>query len=304
MIPSSSRGRHSLELTKLASYRASTHPLAISVQPSTPESPAIIAVADLMKSLSIIEVQTPEAGIDPKYHLVEVARHFATLWSSAVTATAEHEWLVADMEGNLVVLRRNAGGVTADDQKRLETISEMRVGEVVNKIVPISSTVSPSAASTMGSAVDGGKGKERTRTMSSVHMTDDADERPSPASLRTGPIIFPRAFLATVEGAIYMHGSISAPFVDALLRLQAALAARVTAPGYMPWAKFRAWKTEVREADEPFRYVDGELIEVGLLSLSDEELDDVLREGGLLDESLDVNVEEVRRWGEQLRRLY
>ena len=75
----------------------------------------------------------------------------------------------------------------------------------------------------------------------------------------------------------------------------------------MPWSKFRAWKTEVTEKDEPFRVVDGEMLEQGLMQMDDEELEDILREGGLLEESTTqgqaVGVAEVRRWGEELRRL-
>lgn len=29
----------------------------------------------------------------------------------------------------------------------------------------------------------------------------------------------------------------------------------------MPWSKYRAFRNEVRDMDEPFRFVDGELVE-------------------------------------------
>jgi DNA damage-binding protein 1 len=45
------------------------------------------------------------------------------------------------------------------------------------------------------------------------------------------------------------------------MRLQVAVAAYVDSPGKMPFNKFRAFRTMVREAEEPFRFVDGELIE-------------------------------------------
>ena len=45
------------------------------------------------------------------------------------------------------------------------------------------------------------------------------------------------------------------------MRLQAAIAAYVDSPGNMPFNKFRAFRNSVREAEEPFRFVDGELIE-------------------------------------------
>ena len=257
LVPS----RQSLELTKLATYRTSTNPLSLAVAPT---SPPTIAVADLMKSLSVLEV-------GENFQLKEVSRHFATLWSSATAVVGDNEWVVADMEGNLATLKRDPEGVTADDRKRLQLTGEFRLGEVVNKIVPIAS-----------------KGKNRASSM--------------PTSVRSGPIVAPKAFLATIEGAIYMLGSINQAYTDVLLRLQSSLASKVQALGYMPWAKYRAWKTEVRDADEPFRFIDGEMVEQGLLHLSDADLEAVLREGGLLE--MNVTLEEVRTWGEELRRLY
>ena len=45
------------------------------------------------------------------------------------------------------------------------------------------------------------------------------------------------------------------------MRLQMALASAVQSPGHVPFAKYRAFKNSVRESSEPFRFVDGELIE-------------------------------------------
>jgi len=105
-----------------------------------------------------------------------------------------------------------------------------------------------------------------------------------------------------------MLGALNPAYTDSLIRLQTALSTRVLAPGYMPWAKYRAWKTEVREAEEPFRFVDGEMVEQGLLNLPDNILEDVLRESGLgtapEEGGLGLSVKQVRLWGEDLRRLY
>jgi DNA damage-binding protein 1 len=279
-------GMHTLEVKKLASYRTSTNPLSLAVTPSTSSSPATVAVADLMKSVSIVEIHPPEPD-EPEWQIIEVSRHYATLWSSAVAVIGENEWVVADMEGNLAMLNRNPGGVTGDDRKRLAVTGEFRIGEVVNKITPIFPP---------GSGAGKGKGKERSRTLSSVERN---------GSGRNGPLIYPKAFLATIEGAIYMLGSINPSYIDALLRLQATLASKVESPGYMPWSRYRAWKTEVRESDEPFRFVDGEVVEQALLRLGDETLEGALREAGLADKEEErVTVEEARSWGEELRRLY
>ncbi len=293
LVPSTTRGRHTLELSKLASYRTSTNPLSLSVTPSSPDSPAIIAVADLMKSLSVVEILPPTAT-NGQWQIREVSRHFATVWSSATATTGENEWVVADMEGNLAVMKRDPEGVTMDDKRRLQVTGEFRLGEVVNKIVPISAP---------GSTTSIGRGKERARTFSAV-VDPGSNGLNLDQSARSGPIVLPKAFLATVEGAIYMLGTINSSYTDALLRLQASLANKVEAPGYMPWTKFRAWKTEVRDSDEPFRFVDGEMVEQGLLRSTDADLEDVLREAGLTEGPAKLTLQEARAWGEELRRLY
>jgi len=287
LVPSSTRGGHSLELSKLATYRTSTNPLSLAVTPA-PDGRAQIAVADLMKSLSVVQV-VPPSSASPEYRLQEASRHFATLWSSAAAVVADDEWVVADMEGNLITLRQN--DAEGESRRRLEVTGEFRLGEVVNKIVPIATPQQTTKRDvkvdddTADSHVDrsGGGGKVTAR--------------------RVGPLVVPRCFAGTVEGAIYMLASINPAYRNVLLLLQSALATRVQAPGYMPWAKFRAWKTEVVEKDEPFRFVDGEMLEQGLTALDDDELQGVLTEGGLTDASLGVSVHEVRGWAEELRRL-
>lgn len=281
--------RHTLN--RLATYRTSTNPISLSLQPPTDSRPMTVAVADLMKSVSLIAIHPPQTTDREGWSIEETARHFATLWSSACANVSEREWVVADMEGNLAMLRHNPEAY-GDEGRKLEVTGEMRIGEVVNKIVPITTSQSSSTKSIEPDL----KGKARTgstttRVARSSSMSEDA-----------GPLIRPQAFIATVEGSIYLLGAINPAYVDALLRIQACLSTRVLAPGYMPWAKFRAWQTEVRESDEPFRFVDGEMVESGLLNLSVEVLEDVIRESDLDEQGL--TVEKLKSWGEDLRRLY
>lgn len=300
LVPSSMRGDHSLRLEKLATYRTSTNPLSLAVTPATPDEPAIIAVADLMKSLSILHL-VKDADSASGYALREICRHFASLWSSATAAIGRNEWVVADMEGNLVTLRQGTGAVDVFS-RRLEVTGEFRLGEVVNKIVSLGNPPPPPPSEPVEPTTDESSSKARMKS-----RTDEGEDgrKPVPPALpRVGPLVAPRAFLATVEGAIYMLATINPAFINVLLLLQSALASRAQAPGYMPWAKFRAWKTEVSEKDEPFRVVDGEMLEAALLALDDAALEEVIREAGLAEDNLKVSVEEVRTWGEELRRLY
>lgn len=306
LTPSFPQGRYTLSLTKLASYRTSTNPLDLAVTPATPSSPATIAVADLMKSLSIVALTPPGSSIEGldgsanphDWAMVDVARHFATVWSSSVACIGENEWLLADMEGNLIVLRRNIGGVTAEDQRRLEVTAEFRLGEIVNKIKPIFPTgINPG----MAAAASQGKGKTRAGS-----LTSPTDPNGAPrGDIRTGPLVYPTAFLATVEGGVYLHATISPTYMDPLLRLQAALSARIQAPGHMPWTRYRAPRTEVKESDEPYRVVDGEVLEC-VLAMDDNLLEEVVGELnlGLGDRGGQMSRDEVRGWVESLKRLY
>lgn len=86
-----------------------------------------------MKSVSILTYKpsdTPVVG----HVLKETARHFQTSWATACAQVEENDWLEADAEGNLMVLRRNTEGVTEEDKRRLEVTSEMCLGEMVNRI--------------------------------------------------------------------------------------------------------------------------------------------------------------------------
>jgi DNA damage-binding protein 1 len=127
----------SASLSKLATYRTSTCPIDLDVTGN------IIAVSDLMKSVSLVEHQPGKEGLADK--LVEVARHHQSCWSTAVRHIEGDSYLESDAEGNLLVLRRNVNGVLLEDKKRMEVTSEMNLGEQVNTIRQINVEPSPNA---------------------------------------------------------------------------------------------------------------------------------------------------------------
>ncbi|ETS83019.1 hypothetical protein PFICI_04895 [Pestalotiopsis fici W106-1] len=110
------------QLDRVASYRPSTYPVDIAIEGN------IIAVADLMKSVTLIEF-APEAG-----ELKEIARHHHAAWATAVSHVEGNSWLEADANGNLMILSPNAQGATDEDKKRMDITSEMNLGEMVNRI--------------------------------------------------------------------------------------------------------------------------------------------------------------------------
>ncbi|KAI0872928.1 mono-functional DNA-alkylating methyl methanesulfonate N-term-domain-containing protein [Hypoxylon argillaceum] len=127
----------SAEMKKLASYRPATYPIDLVVEGYT------IAIADLMKSMSLVEF-TPAADGQPS-KLTEVSRHYQSFWATALCHVAGDEWLESDTQGNLMVLRKNATGVTLDDKRKMEITSEMNLGEMVNKIRKVTVDASENA---------------------------------------------------------------------------------------------------------------------------------------------------------------
>jgi DNA damage-binding protein 1 len=133
----------SIKLEKTATYRTSTAPVDLTVVDD------LIVIADLMKSVCIVQWSKGQNGANDK--LVEIGRHYQTVWSTAVASIEKDMLLVSEAEGNLIVLSRNQGGVTEQDKRRLVPTSEIRLGEMVNRIRPIniqqlaSLTVTPRA---------------------------------------------------------------------------------------------------------------------------------------------------------------
>jgi DNA damage-binding protein 1 len=125
------------DLIKLATFRCSTAPVDVTVNGS------MIAIADLMKSLVVIQFTRGETGLPDT--LLEVARHYQITWATAVAEVDTNTYLESDAEGNLVVLYRDPNGVTDDDKRRLNVSSEILLGEMVNRIRRIDVATAPDA---------------------------------------------------------------------------------------------------------------------------------------------------------------
>lgn len=88
--------------------------------------------------------------------------------------------------------------------------------------------------------------------------------------------------------------------------MQHVLADLVVSPGKVPFEQWRAFKSAVRQTEEPVRFVDGELIEQYLYA--DEELQEVVAQrlkGTLITgQKTKVDAEWLRNLVEGLRRLH
>ncbi|KKY31569.1 putative dna damage-binding protein 1 [Diaporthe ampelina] len=231
---------------RVASHRPSTYPVDLAINGN------IIAVADMMKSISLLEFVPAKEGNSAL--LTERARHYQSAWATAVCHIEDQSWLEADAQGNLMVLRRNPDGPTLDDQRRMETISEMNLGEMVNCIRKVAVETSSSA------------------------------------------MIVPQAFLGTVEGSIYLFGTVAPHAQDLLMRFQSRLADRIRTPGDIPLDKYRSFRNAEREGDGPFRFLDGEVLE-RFLDMDEETQQEVCH-------GLGPSVEDLRNVVEELKRMH
>jgi DNA damage-binding protein 1 len=219
------------QLVKTATARVATAPTDLDVKGN------LIAISDVMKSITILKLSLGTQGMPDR--LVELARHQQAVWSTAVSILDDDTYLEGDADGNILMLARNKSGLTEHERKRLDVTADFRLGEMINRIQ--SFQVASNPAST----------------------------------------VIPRAFLATVYGSIFLFASVVPKYMDLLLNLQIQLATHLAVPGtssddsattetngegrLRAFNTFRAFRNQHREMEEPYRIIDGELIEKFLI---------------------------------------
>lgn len=100
-----------------------------------------------------------------------------------------------------------------------------------------------------------------------------------------------------VDGSIYLFALINPDHQDFLMTLQAVLSTKVESLGELSFEKFRGFRTLVRTADAPYRFVDGELIEE-FLNCSPSMQQEIVDEVG------SIGIDKVKGMIEGLRRLH
>lgn len=115
-------------------------------------------------------------------------------------------------------------------------------------------------------------------------------------------IVQPKAYLGTVEGGLFMFGLIDANYLDLLMKLQANMSRVVKGIGDLDFNRFRAFSTKGRQAEEPFRFVDGELLEK-YLDLDESTMEMVVK-GEKSTDDVGIGAEEVKNIIETLKRLH
>ena len=100
------------------------------------------------------------------------------------------------------------------------------------------------------------------------------------------------------EGSIYLFSTIGTSSQDLLMRLQTRMSNIIATLGDMEFNRYRSFQiqNDALEDPEPFRFVDGELIE-RFLDV-DEDVQEEICKG------LGPSVEDVRNMVEELKRLH
>lgn len=95
---------------------------------------------------------------------------------------------------------------------------------------------------------------------------------------------------------MYLFGEVSQQYQDLLLKFQVRVAQCVETTGDLSFDQWRSFRSQVREGDGPYRFLDGEMLERFLdLTESTQEL---------ICEGLGPSVEEMRNTVEELKRLH
>lgn len=87
----------------------------------------VIAVGDLMKSVSLLKYDPNESSI------TEIARDFNPNWMTAVDTLDEDSYLGAENSFNLFTLRKNSDASSDEDRSRLDVVGEFHTGEFINR---------------------------------------------------------------------------------------------------------------------------------------------------------------------------
>jgi DNA damage-binding protein 1 len=80
------------------------------------------------------------------------------------------------------------------------------------------------------------------------------------------------------------------------MRLQSRMSEFIYCLGNLPFQKYRCFKSGDRESDEPFRFIDGEVIE-RFLDINEELQEEICK-------GLGPSVEDTRNIVEELKRLH
>ncbi|KAF3312430.1 DNA damage-binding protein 1 [Orbilia oligospora] len=119
-----------------------------------------------------------------------------------------------------------------------------------------------------------------------------------------GYVVQPKAYLGTVDGGLFMLGLIHPDYFDILMKCQVNMAKVIKGIGDLDFNRYRAYNTKGIQPEEPFRFVDGELVEK-FLDLDEDAMRMVIDGANDDDNSqIECTVGEMKNIVETLKRLH
>lgn len=276
----------SAKLKKIASFRAATYITDVAVHGN------FIAVGDMMKSTTIVEYVPASGGGGDEDD--------EKAGGSKATDSMDVDSDDDDNDGN----NNNNKKKKEVTPAKLEGRARYFQASWVTAVCHIEDETWLEAdgfgnLSVLERNVNGVNEEDRRQLRAVCEMNlGDMVNRMQPIAIESAPnaMVHPKAFLATVEGALYMFGTVNPNAQDMLMRLQTKLDATVTGLGKTSFASYRGFRNQERETDEPNRFIDGEMLE-RFLDLDEETQKEVAQ-------GLGPSVEDLRNSIEELKRLH
>jgi DNA damage-binding protein 1 len=115
------------QIEQTAEFRSNTTVISVSSRDYQ------IIVGDLMRSITVLEMES--GASDAPAELIEVARDYAPLWTTATSFFGAHAYVAGELEGNLVLYAKSDSPLE-ENELRLDRTGTFKYGEYINKIVP------------------------------------------------------------------------------------------------------------------------------------------------------------------------
>ncbi|KAJ5256820.1 hypothetical protein N7478_012924 [Penicillium angulare] len=256
-------------------------------------------VAALVKTVVVYKVINNDFGSAN----IEKVASYRTSTAPVDVTVVDDMIVVADLMKSVCIVKLIKGSDGAENKleevgRHYQTVWSTAVASIGENEILVSETQGNLVVLTRNTNGVTDQDKRRLIPTSEIALGEMVNQiRPIDIPQLSNVTVTPRAFLATVEGSIYLFALINPDHQDFLMTLQSVIASKVESLGDLPFDRFRAFRTLARSADAPYRFVDGELIEK-FLTCEPELQEEIVADVGSSD------VEEVKGMIAALRRLH
>jgi DNA damage-binding protein 1 len=235
------------------------------------EKDQLAIVGDLMRSISLLQYYPEHKALE------EIARDFNCNWTTAIAMLSDNLYLGAENWGNIFMLKRNSKATSEEIRCRLETVGRYHLGEMCNKFVRGSLTMSQS--NSLNTAAENSSRKQVSITSGSRNKHEDGSMN---RIRRPFVTIGSQTLFGTVDGTLGCILGLNARTAAFFATLERAMSKKVYAIGNFSHTEFRTFNAENR-GQPAYGFVDGDLIETFLdldSTMMQVIVDEMNRDGG------------------------